>query len=241
MSTYKKILVSDYDQTFYLNDEDIEKNKIAINRFREKGNIFVIATGRSFFDFKNKSDLYDIDYDYVIINHGATILNKNNNITYNFSINNEIIDELKQDLEIEKSMKTFCCSELESRVDFDYKNLTKIHVKYNDKETAMTINDKINKKYDKYINAYFVTGNAIEIIAKETDKSFAIELLLKDLEVSKNCVYTIGDGYSDIEMIRNFNGYCMKESVDELKALAEKEYESVSSLVNDLMEDNEDE
>ena len=241
MSTYKKILVSDYDQTFYLNDEDIEKNKIAINRFREKGNIFVIATGRSFFDFKNKSDLYDIDYDYVIINHGATILNKNNNITYNFSINNEIIDELKQDLEIEKSMKTFCCSELESRVDFDYKNLTKIHVKYNDKETAMTINDKINKKYDKYINAYFVTGNAIEIIAKETDKSFAIELLLKDLEVSKNCVYTIGDGYSDIEMIRNFNGYCMKETVDELKALAEKEYESVSSLVNDLMEDNEDE
>ena len=241
MSTYKKILVSDYDQTFYLNDEDIEKNKIAINRFRENGNIFVIATGRSFFDFKNKSDLYDIDYDYVIINHGATILNKNNNITYNFSINNEIIDELKQDLEIEKSMKTFCCSELESRVDFDYKNLTKIHVKYNDKETAMTINDKINKKYDKYINAYFVTGNAIEIIAKETDKSFAIELLLKDLEVSKNCVYTIGDGYSDIEMIRNFNGYCMKESVDELKALAEKEYESVSSLVNDLMEDNEDE
>lgn len=241
MSTYKKILVSDYDQTFYLSDEDIEKNKIAINRFREKGNIFVIATGRSFFDFKNKSDLYDIDYDYVIINHGATILNKNNNITYNFSINNEIIDELKQDLEIEKSMKTFCCSELESRVDFDYKNLTKIHVKYNDKETAMTINDKINKKYDKYINAYFVTGNAIEIIAKETDKSFAIELLLKDLEVSKNCVYTIGDGYSDIEMIRNFNGYCMKESVDELKALAEKEYESVSSLVNDLMEDNEDE
>lgn len=241
MSTYKKILVSDYDQTFYLNDEDIEKNKIAINRFREKGNIFVIATGRSFFDFKNKSDLYDIDYDYVIINHGATVLNKNNNITYNFSINNEIINELKQDLEIEKSIKTFCCSELESRVDFDYKNLTKIHVKYNDKETAMTINDKINKKYDKYINAYFVTGNAIEIIAKETDKSFAIELLLKDLEVSKNCVYTIGDGYSDIEMIRNFNGYCMKESVDELKILAEKEYESVSSLVNDLMEDNKDE
>lgn len=236
MNMNKKIIVSDYDQTFYLNDEDIEKNKIAIKEFREKGNIFVIATGRSFFDFKNKSDLYNIAYDYVIINHGATVLDKNNNITYNFSIKKEIIDELKQDLEIEKSLKTFCCSELESRVDFDYKNLTKIHVKYNDKETAMTINNKINKKYAKYINAYFVTGNAIEIIAKETDKSFAIELLLKDLEVDKNYVYTIGDGYSDIEMIRNFNGYCMKESVDELKEIAEKEFESVSELVSEVME-----
>ena len=26
MNTNKKILISDYDQTFYLNDDDIEKN-----------------------------------------------------------------------------------------------------------------------------------------------------------------------------------------------------------------------
>ena len=70
---------------------------------------------------------------------------------------------------------------------------------------------------------------------KEIAKSFAIELLLNDLEVDKNYVYTIGDGYSDIEMIRNFNGYCMKESVDELKEIAEKEFESVSELVSEVM------
>ena len=35
----KKILVSDYDRTFYVNDEDIEKNKIAVNKFRKKGNV----------------------------------------------------------------------------------------------------------------------------------------------------------------------------------------------------------
>lgn len=55
--------------------------------------------------------------------------------------------------------------------------------------------------------------------------------------VDKSHVYTIGDGYSDIEMIRNFNGYCMEESVDELKALAKKKVASVSVLVNELMED----
>ena len=31
MNTNKKILVSDYDQTFYLNDEDIEINKKAVD------------------------------------------------------------------------------------------------------------------------------------------------------------------------------------------------------------------
>ena len=33
----KKVLVSDYDQTFYINDEDIEKNKLAVSEFRKEG------------------------------------------------------------------------------------------------------------------------------------------------------------------------------------------------------------
>ena len=50
----KKILVSDYDQTFYLNDEDIEKNKTSVKKFRDKGNIFIFATGRSYMDFMKR-------------------------------------------------------------------------------------------------------------------------------------------------------------------------------------------
>ena len=221
MDVNKKIFVSDYDQTFYLNDEDIEKNKIAINEFRKKGNIFVIATGRSYFDFQNKVDEYNLNYDYVIINHGATILDKNNNILINFPIKNEIIPHIKNDLQLEKSIKGFCCSGLESRVDFNHKSLTKINVRYNSKEEAMKINDNINAKYFEFVNSYYVTINSLEIISNKTN-------------ISKENVYTIGDGYSDIEMVKNFNGYAMKKSVDELKKMAKKEYDSVSELINEI-------
>ena len=234
----KKVLISDYYQTFYLNDKDIEENKKVIKRFRELGNIFIIATGRSYMDYKNKVQQYNIEYDYVILNHGTTILDSNNNTIYNCVINNNIIDKLKNDLELNKSVSNFCCSKFESRVNFNCNNLTKIHVRYNDRETAMGISNKINDKYAEYINAYFVTGNAVEIISKETDKSYAISLLLENLKIDKNQVYTIGDGYSDIEMIKDYNGYCMKESVEELKILAKNEFESVSMLVNELMEDS---
>ena len=54
------------------------------------------------------------------------------------------------------------------------------------------------------------------------------------LKLSKENVYTIGDGYSDIEMVKNFNGYAMKKSVDELKKMAKKEYDSVSELINEI-------
>lgn len=239
MSNYKKILVSDYDKTFYLNDEDIKNNKIALKEFKEKGNVFVIATGRSLLDFKEKSALYGIDYDYLIINNGATILNKNDDILYSTSITSKIIDKLKKDLEIESSKKFFCCTKLKSRASPKDKKITKIYIKYNSKETLLRVNDTINKKYSKYINTYFITENGIEVVSKQTDKFFALEFLSKYLKIDKKYVYTIGDSYNDIRMIKNFNGYCMKDSIYELKQIAKREFSSVSELILELIDNYE--
>ena len=115
----KKIIVSDYDQTFYINDDDIEINKKNIQNFREAGNLFIIATGRSYMDFKKKANAYNLEYDYLIINHGATILDGNDNIIFNVSIDNSIIDNIKEDMNLEKTMSHFCCSLFESRVEFE--------------------------------------------------------------------------------------------------------------------------
>lgn len=231
----KKILISDYDQTLYLDDEDMEKNKVAIRNFREKGNIFVIATGRSYSHFHNVVDLYNFEYDYVIIDHGATILDKDDNVFTNFSIKNEIIDNIKNDLQLEKSLDGFCCSRLDAEVDFNHKDLTKINVRYNSKEEAMTINKIINDKYSNFVNSYYVTENSLEIISNEINKSKAIDILLKQLNLLRDNVYTIGDGYSDIEMIKDFKGYAMVNSVNELKNIVKKEYRSVSELINEIM------
>ena len=230
----KKLLVSDYDQTFYINDEDIEKNKIAVNEFIKKGNIFVIATGRSYADFMKKKNQYNIECDYLIINHGATILDKKDNIIFNEKIPNEILDSLKFDLHIENSERNFCCSILESRVEFEHKNLTKIHVKYNDLEYSNKILKKLKEKYNGFLNSYLVSGNSIEIISKNANKSKAIKLLSKEIEIGQEKIYTIGDGYSDIEMVKDYNGYAMKESVDELKNVALEEIDSVSDLIRKI-------
>ncbi len=144
MNVNKKIIISDYDQTFYINDEDIERNKVAVSKFEEKGNLFIIATGRSYLDFKNKVEAYNI-------------------------------------------------------------------------------------------NSYYVTGDSIEIISSKTNKSNAIRLLTQKFKIDDKNIYTIGDGFSDIEMVKDFNGYCMEESVEELKKVAIKEYKSVSELITEVM------
>lgn len=231
----KKLLVSDYDQTFYINDEDIEENKKLVERFRKKGNIFIIATGRSYLDFQDKVNKYKLEYDYVIINHGATILDKNDNVLFNFSINNVVINDIKKDLHLSQTLNHFCCSKLESRVGFEYNDLTKINAKYSSREEAFAINDIINTKYSNYVHSYYVTENSVEIISNKINKSRAISLLLNQFNILKKNVYTIGDGYSDIEMIKDFNGYAMINSVEELKKVAINTMKSVSDLINNII------
>lgn len=100
---------------------------------------------------------------------------------------------------------------------------------------ADKINSIINDKYSNFINCYKVSKNIIEIIAKEINKSKAIKLLSDYYNLDSKSIYTIGDGYSDIEMVKNFRGYAMKDSVEELKKVAKKEFESVSELINEII------
>ena len=228
-----KVLVSDYDKTFYVNEFDIKKNIKAVQEFRNLGNIFIIATGRSYLDFKKKVNAYNIKYDYVLLNHGSTILDKNDNIILNIPIDNLNL-EIINDLELNKTIEHFCCSELESRVDFNYPTLTKIAVRYLPFVNIPKIKEKLEIKYNN-INVYLVSSNMIEIISKNISKSKAIEVLRKLLNINKDDIYTIGDGETDIEMIQDYNGYAISNAIKELKNVSIGEVKSVSELINKII------
>ena len=199
-------------------------------------NTFVIATGRSYLDFYNKLNKYKFKYNYVILNHGTTIID--NNIISDIKNDLRLNLDIKNDLNILNCENYFCCSGYESRLDFDHNDLTKINVKYKDLDTAMDMVSHINKKYSKYVKAYYVNNFTIEIISNKIDKKEAIYYLIKNIVIDKNNVYTIGDGYSDIEMIKEFNRYCMKNSVSLVKEVSINEYDSVSIMIKDILNEN---
>lgn len=229
-----KIVVSDYDNTFYTNDESIKRNVSSVNNFM-KNNMFIIATGRSFDDFKKKEIIYGIPYNYLIINHGATVL-KNNKIIYNVFMDNSITDKLINDLRIETAVKSFICSGLKTKKISKMKNLTKIQVRYGTQEDAKKTIEMLNKKYLNKVK-WFLGRNQkeVEIVSKDVDKSKAIKFIANLEEVDKKDIYTIGDYYTDIEMIKNFNGFAMAGAIKELKDVAIREYDSVSDLIIDIM------
>lgn len=229
----KKMLVSDYDNTFYLNDKDIKENTLAVKEFR-KNNVFVFATGRSYDDFMKVKNKYELEYDYLIINHGSTILDNNDNLFNNFCLDKNIVSKISDDLLLDKATSYFCCSFLESRVDIKHDNLTKINIEYGDNKLKNKILNNLMNKYNDLVNILDISDYTIEIVAKTVGKEKAIDLLANKININEDDIYTIGDGHSDFGMIKKFNGYCMEKSYTGLKSIAIQAYDSVRALIKDI-------
>ena len=228
-----KMLVSDYDDTFYINDSDISKNIKLVKQFMEN-HLFVIATGRSYPSFVIEKNRYSIDYHYLIMNHGATIIKKDKMI-YNKSLDYLTKEELVKDLKRKEITYLFSCFQLES-VDIRSKKITKIHARYQSKEEANYIKNILDNKYQNKVNTYLVCQEeAIEVVSCEVNKSIAIDFIANNEKIAKDNIYTIGNSYNDIEMIEKFKGFSIENSVSSVRVHAIAEYDSVSSLISDIM------
>lgn len=232
----KKMLVSDYDGTFYTDEDNVKLNVEEVEKFRRLNNLFVIATGRSYYDFGKKKKKYDIKYDYLVINHGATILNKEEETISNYVIDENVKLDLVKELDLRDQETMFACSGLESRVSIKNKNITKINKKYRTLEEAKEINDYINKKYKDKVESYLLpTSNAVEVISAKTNKAKAVQELSNLENIKKDNVYTIGDSYNDVEMIEKFNGYSIENAKEEVKKVSKGECSSVSKLIKKII------
>lgn len=230
-----KILVSDFDGTFYIDDDSILENVSAVKRFMSEKNLFIFATGRSYSDFSTLIKKYNLEYDYLILNHGATIMDRNNNILKNDLLDLSIVKTIISDLYIEKSLSNFCCSLKSDRATFNDNELIKINVKYKDtdflKKTALSLNKKCGSK----LNIYISSDYTLEIVSKSSTKSNALLYLINNCSFKKDNIYTVGDNYTDIDMIKKYNGFTVENCIKELDNY--KKYKSVSELIKDIMDE----
>ena len=228
----KKILISDYDGTFYQNDLDIKKNIDKVNEFRTLGNLFVLVTGRSYVDLKQKIDKYEIPYDYLILNHGALLLSKDLEIIKVFTLDKELSDSILDYANNNKDIyDVVLINTFKKRVD-DTSNVVKIMLKLYSYEKAFEVKNYIDESYTN-IRSYLVRDEdyyLVEIVSSEASKSFMIEKILEKEKIVKKNVFTIGDGINDIDMIKNYNGYRVKNSCMELSSITNKVVDSVSDL-----------
>lgn len=232
----KKLLVSDYDGTFFINKKDMQKNIEDINKFRDEGNIFAFATGNNYQNFTKVVKDNDIKYDYLLLDHGSVIVDKDGNLISACYIEQEVVDSII--VRLKESGFQYKLSTIWKDNCDDIFEVTKISVKIKDFERAQEVTEHISEKYGEFVNAYtmiFDDINIVEIISSATDKRKSIKVLADRLKLDVNNIYTIGNGYNDIAMIKAYNGYCMKDSVKDLLNTCNHRVGSVSDLVEEIL------
>lgn len=234
----KKLIVSDYDRTLYVNELDMIKNIDSINKFVKLGNLFVVATGRSFTNFKELINKYNIPLSYVILNHGAVILDKDLNIIQSTTIDKKDLLELVNYIKFNLNIKELVLyGKLENNVAIN-DDIVKIMIRFDSRSEVVQAYRKMYKLFSNKYNIYLINSkhNRIEFISKNIDKSIAIRKLIDIEELENEYVYTIGDSDNDLNMIKDFNGYGMKHSMKNIINVSNKLYESVSLLVEDIID-----
>ena len=229
----KKILISDYDGTFYQNDIDIKKNIDKVNEFRTLDNLFVLATGRSYVDLKQKIDKYEIPYDYLILNHGALLLSKDLEIIKVFTLDKELVDSILEYANNKDIYDVILISAFDKNVT-DTSNIVKIMLKLYNYDKALEVKNYIDKSYPN-IGSYLARDEEhylVEVVSCKASKSFMIEKILDKEKIVKKNVYTIGDGINDIDMIRDYNGYRVSNSCKELVSVTDRVIDNVSDLIS---------
>lgn len=253
-----KLFVSDYDMTLYINEYIDEKVLNAIKRWRDNKNIFVIATGRNKFSIFDEIEKYNIGFDYIIVNNGALIFDKERKIIYKETIDeNEaykviksLFDKFGATVEISNEEEVISVQSKEKNdilyhnylkkvkiIDIDeihsIKNIVQINKMTNDIEKTKKVAKFVSDNF-KEVVAY---GNirTVDIVGKKVNKARGITFLeneLKDKNIEK--ILVAGDSNNDIDMIKKYDGYVQINAGENIKNITNKYF----SLISDIMNDN---
>ena len=232
-----KLLVSDYDGTFYTDEVNVKKNVNSIRYWMLYGNSFMISSGRSFNSIAKKLIEHNISVDYISTEDGSHLFDRNGNLLFEKNMDKSIINEI-DDL---KSLNNHDGIQYGTTYEYydelpKYKEISSINfVIKKDKITPKFIKEwdslKINNAYSFLVYSYDDISYFC-IKPKGVDKRTPIEYLETSIPILKRNIYTVGDEDNDKTMVKSYNGYTIGDSTIKNDALAS--YNNIEEIINDI-------
>ncbi|MBR6676068.1 MAG: HAD hydrolase family protein [Clostridia bacterium] len=255
MSGY--LLCSDFDNTIcfwsnvgWIRDED----RAAIRRFREAGNKFVIVSGRSYQSAIDVFDTMDFhDMDFFMIMSGAyaaypdesLIFDKRIDMrtlppladffretgarylcldigkeSYNVDIGGDLVPEFTSPITVEKAL--------------EFPTYTSINVGYHSIEESCAVAEELNKRFSHIITP-LPNNRAIDMPPAGINKAVAVDYAAKMYGIEKDKIYTAGDNYNDIQMLKAYHGCAMANGPRAVWDSAERKITYISEIIDHIL------
>ena len=225
-----KILVSDFDESFY--NDDFDKNIRLVNNFVRKGNIFIIATGRNMHDLMKTIKDKNILVSYYICSDGSTIYDQFLNIIYRKDLESKDARTLYNMLANDKNIISpyiDTTTGLTGDVNRSANRVVGCFINYN---KALDLALEINNTFD---DAYaYLSKTHININNKHVNKATSLSYLKEYYNFDEFDIYTFGNDINDISLSMYDNNYILKSASDELKKDFECVVESFEEVITDI-------
>lgn len=257
-----KILFSDLDGTLIDHDMSIsEKNLVMMNELKRQGHLIALCTGRNILETKRVLDRIDFPFDYLVLNNGGHILDKDMNTLYEKTIDKKTgIDILKHTTQYPQMWSYFCDGHInygyidgktvnhgevgmpEIDIDFHqaYQNVKAFQIiafnQDNEKtDDAKKCVDYIQQHYSDDVEAYFNT-HFVDVVPQGCSKGTGMRELLKIIDENIDEVYAIGDSYNDLSMLKEAtHGYTFFHAADDMLKQVDKHVNYVYDVIEDML------
>lgn len=260
-----KILASDLDGTLIREQKISQKDLDALKRLKENGHKVIVSTGRTLSGVQSVFTDFPFEYDYLVLCNGGLVLNKNNEIIHeksiDYTIKDSIIDDFYNDgtllMYYDNGEDTFLINN--SSVDTSnlkedfletFSNKIEVQDARNAKgtykmmsvfdasgsiEKCENVKSKILDKYGDHVEAYR-NQCFIDIVPKGCSKGNGLMMILEGEKVSTEDIYTVGDSFNDVSMFNiTKNSYTFNEAEDLIKPYANNIIDYVHEIVEEIL------
>ncbi|MBO5071287.1 MAG: HAD-IIB family hydrolase [Roseburia sp.] len=261
----RSVVASDYDGT--LNQGGISADTVEmIRKFQAEGNLFGIVTGRDYiggFQMFQRENLFP--FDFIISHNGAAAYDSEGNILFSQSVNGNmawrgstLVQELvKTCLEMtgdccgvafEKSKLNFHPDSLKGvEVDVsvysplsalqNVKEFNMANARCETEEQAAQVVGVLRVEFGDLLNPS-QNGRHIDISPGGVDKCTGIARYAEIMNIPLSNVWTAGDNYNDISMLKRYHGCAMTSGVKAAAQAAEHICASVGDVIKIVLEQN---
>ena len=239
----KKLLVSDFDRTLYVDGKIPAENVEALVHWQEAGNLFAIATGRAEGILRMLLEEYAVTPNVLICNNGSNIVAWDGTriekryieqqtvfplvdaLLYQYRTTVDVTLDASR-IQVEHGNSTAALSFVPADVSetmtlesFQAENrqALQIHLRFPTAAQTQSAAKAIEQQFPA-ISAYPNVCN-LDIVANGSSKAQGIEALLNWSRFDGK-VITIGDSYNDLEMLRLYEGYTLDSANPEIQCQA---------------------
>ena len=256
-----KHIFCDLDGTLYHNGINVEDIN-AIKDIEKKGIVFNIATGRI---FKQANEMLKESLQingYYICENGSSIHDKNHNMIYKGTIDDELVKKVISRFESSKAhiyfkydgniillrnVEAFNKYTNDYIIDEEFINkksfgnlVRNIGIISDDIEELCRIELYLISEFSEVLDIYFSSSNTLNIVPKGVSKRKGIEYVCNILRIEEDEIATIGDSPNDINMLEGIKySFAMENSRESVKEKTNYIVRDVASAIKVIQKIND--